>query len=160
MSGIRSVLEFQCHTQSQHTSSWKCDITLPKVSEEHVKTFRRLSQMVFCISWNHLWKSILLMKFSVFHRSPFFFRCMKVYIKINAHFFFAKFMLETEIVQKLSLCAYKVLVRTYSTQIFKENENICKILEVTMMTSWHHKPYDVNSAFQPGSNLTEMWGFF
>ena len=34
-------------------------------------------------------------------------------------------MLETEIVQKLSLCAYKVLVRTYNTQIFKENENIC-----------------------------------
>ena len=56
---------------------------------------------------------------------------MKVYIKINAHFFFAKFMLETEIVQKLSLCAYKVLVRTYNTQIFKENENICKILEMT-----------------------------
>ena len=40
-------------------------------------------------------------------------------------------MLETEIVQKLSLCAYKVLVRTYNTQIFKENENICKILEMT-----------------------------
>ena len=56
---------------------------------------------------------------------------MKVYIKINAHFFFAKFMLEMEIVQKLSLCAYKVLVRTYNTQIFKENENICKILEMT-----------------------------
>ena len=48
--------------------------------------------MVFCINLNHLWKSVLLMKFSVFHRSPFFFRCMKVYIKINAHFFFAKFI--------------------------------------------------------------------
>ena len=100
------------------------------------------------------------MKFSVFYRSPFFFRCVKVYIKINAHFFVAKFMLQMEIVQKLSVCAYKVLVRTYNTQIFKENENICKILEMTMMMSWDHKPYDVNSAFQPGSNLTEMWGFF
>ena len=47
---------------------------------------------------------------------------MKVYIKINVHFFFAKFMLEMEIVQKLSLCAYMVLVRTYSTQVFKQKQ--------------------------------------
>ena len=60
---------------------------------------------------------------------------MKVYIKINAHFFFAKFMLESEIVQKLSVCAYNVLVRTYNTQLLKDNKNICKILEMTMMTS-------------------------